>query len=317
MKTLSKIWLVLILTAFVASIASAQPKSEIVEDNETKINWAGADTLYTFQLDEQTNKWIYFQREVRRFDGGNLPVENFVQIWNKNSNKWINYLKVNYTYDSNGNEIEAITQQWEESFQNWVNAELKTTTYKGKKKEEILFQQWKKPTNEWFNVMKYLLKYNENGKENIITISLYNGITKAWDNYRRFVMEFDNYFSPPSTVVSESWKTDDWETIGKYNILYNGRGKKTSEVRLTWNKSSKSWLEGIKIEMDYDKKGNQVLYSESKYDISNKNWVYFNKFMASYNENGYMTEKTEYTWNRAIEQWEVKDKFKFTTEASI
>ena len=30
-----------------------------------------------------------------------------------------------------------------------------------------------------------------------------------------------------------------------------------------------------------------------------------------------MTEKTEYTWNRAIEQWEVKDKFKFTTEASI
>lgn len=317
MKTLSKIWLGLILSALIAITANAQPKSEIVDDKETKINWAGADTLYTFQFDEQLNKWIYFQREIRRFNGGDIPIENFVQTWNKETKKWTNYLRVNYTYDEHGNEVEAITQQWDPAFNNWLNAELKTTTYKGRKKEEILFQQWKKPTNEWFNVMKYLLKYNDKGKENSITISLFNGITNSWDNYRRFLMEFDNMYAPPSSIVSESWKNRSWETIGKYDLMYNGRGKKTSEIRFTWNQSNKKWLEGVKVEMEYDKKGNQISYEESKYDVKNYNWVKFNRSLSSFNESGYMTEKTEYIWNRTQNEWEIKAKFKFTTEAKI
>lgn len=317
MKTLSKIWLTMILSAFIAININAQPKSEIVEDNETKINWAGADTLYTFQFDEQLNKWIYYQREIRRFNEGDLPLENFVQVWNTKTNKWANYLKVNYAYDENGNEIEAITQQWDENFNNWLNASLKTTTYKGRKKEEILFQDWKKPANEWFNVMKYLLKYNDNGTESNITISLYNGITKSWDNHKRFLMEFDGYFAPPSTVISENWKSNNWETVGKYDLTYNGRNKKTSEIRYTYNQSNKRWLEGIKVEMEYDKKGNQISYQESKYDSKNKSWLYFNKSTSVYNEEGYMTEKTEYKWDRTSGQWELSDKFKFTTEATM
>lgn len=140
MKTLSKIWLTMILSAFIAININAQPKSEIVEDNETKINWAGADTLYTFQFDEQLNKWIYYQREIRRFNEGDLPLENFVQVWNTKTNKWANYLKVNYAYDENGNEIEAITQEWNENFNNWLNASLKTTTYKGRKRKKSYFR---------------------------------------------------------------------------------------------------------------------------------------------------------------------------------
>jgi len=317
MKAIHKIMIGLVLSAFIGLNANAQPKSEIPDDSKPKMNWSGADTLYTFQFDSQTNQWIYFQREVRRFDAQENPVENFVQLWNSTTRNWGNYLKINYSYDEKGNEIEQITQKWDQNFNGWVNAQLKTTTYKGNRREEVLFQEWKKPTNEWFNIMKYLISYNTNGDKNTVSISLYNGVTQNWDNYKRFNMEFDNLFAPPSTVIAETWAANNWRTEGKYNLEYNYRGDKTLETRYTWNSGKKTWLEGIQLQYIYDKKGNQTEYIERKYDYNNSDWKNFNRFTATYNELGYMIEKTEYKWNRGTSQWDVDGIYKFSTEKKI
>lgn len=315
MKAINKIMTGLAIIALTATSAFAQPKSEILEDNKTKINWQGADTLYTFQFNNKTNSWTYFQREIRNFDANQNPTENFVQVWTNNN--WQNYLKVNYSYNALGKEIEEITQQWDETSYNWVNALLRTTTYKGRNKEEVLFQQWKKPTDEWFNIMKYLIKYNTNGDKNAVIIKLYNGVTKNWDNHKQFRMEFSTPFAPPTEVISKSWSVDEWKTTGKYDILYNWRNQKTHETRYTWNSSKRAWIKGIRYEMIYDKSGNQVEYIEKKYDSSNKDWMNFNKFTATYNDKDYMTEKVEYQWNRSTSQWEVVGKYKFTTDIEI
>ncbi len=317
MKTISKLMIGLVLSAFMVINVNAQPKSEIPDDNKPKMNWSTADTLYTFQFNTESNSWIYFQREIRRFDDNQYPTENFVQIWQNQSQSWTNYLRINYTYDEKGKEIEEITQEWDTSINNWVNAQLRITSYKGRQKEEILFQQWKKPTNEWFNIMKYLIKYNTNGEENTVIISLYNGVTRNWDNHKRFLMEFDNPFTPPSIVIAESWVAKDWKTEGKYKIAYNWRGKKTKETRYTWNQGQNIWLEGIMLEMFYDKAGNQTEYVEKKFDFENNLWMNFNKHSALYNEDGYMNEKIEYTWNRSTNQWVEKGKYKFTTDTKI
>jgi hypothetical protein len=314
MKTINKIMIGLVLATLAIVNVNAQPKSEIPDDNKPKMNWSGADTLFTFQFNTETNSWLYFQREIRRFDNEN-PIENFVQIWE--NQKWINYLRVNYSYDENGNEIEEITQDWDSSTNTWVNAQLKTSSYKGRQKEEILFQQWKKPTNEWFNIMKYLIKYNLEGEKNEIAISLFNGVTKNWDNHKRFLMDFDLPYGPPTTVVAESWYSNSWKTDGKYEILYNWRGKKTNEVRYTWNQGKHIWMEGIMLEMAYDKSGNQTEYVEKKFDYANNNWMNFNKFSAAYNEEGNMIEKTEYKWDRITSQWNLSGQFKFTTDTKI
>jgi len=315
MKTINKLMIGIAISALTICSAFAQPKSEILEDNQTKINWQEADTLYTFQFNNTTGTWIYFQREIRNFDTKQNPTENFVQVW-ENQN-WENYLKINYSYNEKNDEIEEITQQWDETTLNWVNAQLRTTTYKGRNKEEVLFQQWKRPTGEWFNIMKYLIKYNNVGDKNAIVISLYNGVTKNWDNHKQFQMKFDNPYSPPSEVVSESWSNNEWKTTGKYGILYNWRGQKTNETRYTWDSSKKSWLEGLMYEMIYDRSGNQIEYIEKKYDNGNKNWMNFNKFNAIYNEKDYMIEKVEYEWNRISNQWEESGKFKFSTDTKI
>lgn len=317
MKTISKLMIGLVLSAFMVINANAQPKSEILDDNKPKMNWSGADTLYTFQFNSNTNSWEFFQREIRRFDEKQNPTENFVQIWHSQLQNWGNYLRINYTYDENGNEVEEITQEWDASSSNWVNAQLKTTSYNGKHREEVLFQQWKKPTSEWYNIMKYLIKYNDNGDKNAVVVKLYNGVTRNWDNHKRFLMEFDNPYGPPTKVVAESWSIDDWKTEGKYEIAYNWRGDKTLETRFTWNQVKKTWLEGIMLEMKYDKSGNQTEYIEKKYDYTNSKWVDFNKFSALYNDEGNMTEKTEYIWNRSTNQWDVKGQYKFTTDTTI
>jgi len=317
MKTKVKIIIGLLVSMFMVLNLNAQPKSEIPEDNKTKMNWANADTLYTFQLDEASNMWIYFQREIRRFNEKNIAVENFVQTYQLDSKSWVNYLKINYTYDERGHQIEEITQTWDKGFNNWVNAQLTTTVYKGNKKEEILFQEWKRPTNEWFNVMKYLIKYNDKGSENIVTVSLYNGITKEWDNYKRFVMEFETDFTPPTNVVAETYLSGNWKTDGKYSMDYNSRGDKVRETRYTWNQSTKYWLEALQMELVYDKKGNQIEYIEKKYDVTKNDWTSFNKFTATYNEQGNMIEKVEYTFDRTTNQWTVVTTFRFTTDNKI
>jgi hypothetical protein len=317
MKTIKKIMFGMVLSAFMVINVYAQPKSEIIDDNDTKINWAEADTLYTFQFDSESNSWVFFQREIRRFNEENIPTENFVQNWNIKKKAWYNYLKVNYTYDKYGNEIEEITQKWDIKFNNWVNANLKTITYNGRNREEILFQEWKKPTDEWYNVMKYLIKYNEKGEENSISISLFNGITQNWDNHKKFIMEFSSPFSPPTRVTSESWINANWEEEGLYEIQYNARGHKTMEIRYTWNQGLRKWIEGSKIEMAYDKKGNQLDYLEFKFDFQKSEWTKHSKNEAIYNESGYMTEKIEYVWNRNTNQWDVAGKFRFTTDAKI
>lgn len=316
MKTISKLMIGIVLSAFMVINANAQPKSEIPADSKPKMNWSGADTLYTFQFNSATNSWSYFQREIRRFDSKQNPTENFVQIWSKSNQNWNNYLRVNYTYDALGNEIEQITQEWESSTNNWVNAQLRSTSYKGKNKEEVLFQEWKKPSNEWFNMMKYLIQYNANGDKNSVVIKLYNGVTRNWDNHKKFAMEFATPYAPPSVIISETW-INEWKTEGKYAIKYNWRGDKIQETRYTWNQSKNVWLEGVMFEMFYDKKGNQTEYLEKKYDYNNKSWVNFNKFSAMYNETGNMTEKTEYRWNRDTKQWEIKGQYKFTTDTKI
>ena len=317
MKTISKLMIGIVLTAFMFLNTNAQPKSEIPDDRKPKMNWSNADTLYTFQFNTTSNTWDYFQREIRLFNENQIPVENFVQTWLSQSKNWVNYMRVNYTYDVKGNEIEEITQQWNPTTDSWVNAQLRITSYKGRDKEEILFQQWKKPANEWFNMMKYLIKYNNNGDKNAVIINLYNGVTKNWDNYKKFMMEFENPYSPPTTVVAETWSIDKWEKEGKYQILYNWRGDKSMETRYTWNQGQKNWLEGILMEMYYDKLGNQTEYIEKKYDYKNTMWMNFNKFSAIYNENGNMTEKIEYIWNRSTNQWDEQGKYKFSTETKI
>lgn len=315
MKTIVKLMAGIVLSALLVITANAQPKSEIPDDSKPKMNWSDADTLYTFQFSANTNSWTYYQREIRRFDNKHNPTENFVQIWQNNS--WSNYLRVNYTYDEKGNEIEEITQEWDSSTRNWVNAQLKSTSYKGRLKEEVLFQQWKKPAEEWFNVMKYLIKYNNNGDKNTVLISLYNGVTKNWDNHKRYAMEFENPYSPPSVVIASTWTNGSWNTEGKYEIAYNWRGDKTQEIRYTWNRGKNTWLEGILHEMIYDKSGNQTDFIEKKYDYSTSKWMNFNKISAQYNTDGYMTEKTEYVWNRTTQQWDVAGQYKFTTDIKI
>ena len=315
MKTIIKLMTGIMLSAMLVVTAAAQPKSEIPDDNKPKMNWSGADTLYTFQFNSNTNSWSYYQREVRRFDDKQNPTENFVQIWKNNI--WSNYLRVNYTYDEKGNEIEEITQEWDPSTNSWVNAQLRTTSYNGRHKEEVLFQQWKKPTNEWYNIMKYLIKYNDNGDKNAVVIKLYNGVTRNWDNHKRFLMEFDNPYGPPTKVIAETWSSEAWKTEGKYEIAYNWRGDKTQEIRYTWNQGKKSWLEGILLEMIYDKEGNQTEYVEKKFDYTSSTWMNFNKFSAQYNSEGYMIEKTEYQWNRGTSQWDIKGQYKFTTDTEI
>lgn len=317
MKTISKLMIGLVLSAFMVINANAQPKSEIPDDNKPKMNWSDADTLYTFQFNSTTNSWEFFQREIRRFDANQYPTENFVQIWQDKAKTWSNYLRVNYTYDDKGNEIEEITQEWDVSSMNWVNAQLRTTSYKGKNKEEVLFQQWKKPTNEWYNIMKYLIRYNDNGDKNTVLIMLYNGVSKNWDNHKKYLMEFESPYAPPSTVIAETWSNNEWKKEGKYDIAYNWRGDRTQETRFTWNQGQSAWLEGLMLEMFYDKKGNQTGYVEKKFDYSNKTWVNFNKFSALYNEEGYMIEKTEFIWNRSTSQWDIKGQYKFTTDLKI
>jgi len=102
MKTTMKIMIGIAISVLMVLGANAQPKSEIPDDNKTKMNWAGADTLYTFEFDAASNSWIYFQREVRRFNTKNDPIENFVQVYAKQTKSWENYLKVNYSYDEKG-----------------------------------------------------------------------------------------------------------------------------------------------------------------------------------------------------------------------
>ena len=317
MKTISKIMFGLVLSAFMTINIYAQPKSEIINDKDTRINWAEADTLYTLQFDSESNSWTFFQKEIRRFDDKKLPVENFVQNWSNKDQSWFNYLKVNYTYDEYEKEIEEIMQEWDTNFKNWVNANLKTITYNGRNREEVLFQEWKKPTDEWYNIMKYLIKYNEKGKENIISVSLYNGITQDWDNYKQFNMEFSSPFAPPTTVISETWLNSEWKKEGMYEIQYNVRGHKTLEIRYTWNQGLQKWIEGLKMEILYDKKGNTLEYQELKFDYKKDEWSKFSKYESIYNEDGYMTEKVEYLWNRITNQWDVVGKFKFTTNANI
>lgn len=319
MKTMMKIMMGLMVSVLMITTINAQPKSEIPTEKENKMNWADADTLYTFQYHEESDSWIYFEREIRRFNDNDQPTENFVQTYNLDNQSWTNSMRVNYTYDEKGNEIEAITQHWDKNYKDWVNARLKTVSYKGRKREEILFQEWKRPTEEWYNIMKYLITYNDKGKEYSVTINLFNGATRQWDNYKRFLMDFESPFAPPTSVIVENWNSGQgsWETEGKYMMRYNGRGMKTEEVRLTYNNSLRSFIEGMKFNMSYDKKGNMIEYVEKKYDITGKSWMNFSKYTASYNEQQYMTEKVEYSWDKSSNQWVETNKFRFSTDINI
>ncbi len=319
MKTMMKMTMGLIVSALMITSINAQPKSEIPTEKDNKMNWADADTLYTYQYHEASDSWVYFEREIRRFNDKDQPTENFVQSYNIENKSWTNNLRQNYTYDERGNEIEVITQRWDENFNDWVNARLKTLNYKGKKREEILFQEWKRPTNEWFNIMKYLITYNNKGEEYSVTVNLFNGATKQWDNYKRFLMDFENQFAPPTSVIVENWnsRNGNWETEGKYMMRYNGRGMKTEEIRLTYNNSLRTFIEGMKFNMSYDRKGNMTEYVEKKYDLAGKSWINSNKYTASYNEKQYMTEKTEYSWDKSNNEWVEVNKFKFSTEKEI
>lgn len=308
-------WLILGTSLF------AQEKQQFkFFDDDVQLNWEGADTLFTYEWNESLGKWVIYQRELRLFNEDNKPKQFFTQYYSSDKNAWINQSRTLFTYNERGKASEELVQRWDIYSDDWVNTRLKLISYNVfGKRNEVLFQEWDKPIKEWINTLRYLIVYAETGDQMEITINVYNGVTKNWDNYKLFELHYDMEFTPPSKVIVNNWDPakKDWILEGRYLYTHNFRSDKTSEIRSTYNQGRRMFVNGIKQEYKYDKKGNMIEFIDLRWDDMKREWSNYKKVESEYTEEGNLKKQSIYKWNGNTSVWDLKNKYLYSVEAPV
>ena len=272
------------------------------------------DTSYTYQWIEESETWEIYSRDLRFMDKDRLVVSVLKQRWYKDVGQWENYEQTLKNHDTQGNEIQSILQSWNRDAKDWLNVQLKTTTYDRRGNEaEILYQEWHRPTEEWFNTVVYLISYNRDFEKSEVTVRTYRGMENVWNNYLRFSFEYKRGYGHPDVVFVDTWNLpgNDWQTFGRYSLSYNNRGDITRETRATWSEAQNDWILGVRYLLSYAR-SMKTEDIEQRWDYSSKQWINALRKVFDYDEDGEIREEALYHWDKAYNQWELRQRFLYS-----
>lgn len=271
------------------------------------------DTTYTFQQDENKNKWFIYGRTLDYLNRKENSVLLLNQQWNSTDSNWVNKERTVKSYNKHDKEIQSLYQEWNTDFDDWIHVKMKTITYEGREKSEVLYQEWMKPAGEWINSMLYMLEYNRDGEKSDIIIKTYAPSNDTWVNAHRYDFEYQSGYGYPDVVYLEKWipSKKSWAKRGKYNLNHNIRGKKTFESRATWNDIKNEWINSIRYMMEYEKdKITEEI--EQRYNYKTKEWVNANRSLYEYNEAGELKTESRQKWDSTQDDWKTVNKFMYS-----
>jgi len=272
-----------------------------------RVGQENVDTTFSFEWNNDSNRWEVYGRDLLFYNQKYKLFTRIEQRWIEDQDIWRNAEREirEYGEGKRGKLHQRLHQFWNEEAQGWINLELKTYLYNAQgEKSEILYQQWRKSLGEWISTVRYFLEYSREGDNISILVRTYSSEQDKWLNYQRYLFEYDSNYSPPSEAVIESWnhETQSWRRSGKYSMTYNFRGKKTMEMRATWNDSQKEWIKGVRFLFTYDKKL-KTEELEQRWDFQNRQWQNAIRHTYTYNEDDKLKSENTYRWNNSQQEW--------------
>ena len=317
---MKKYWIILMFLTGILSTglwkpAEAQPQN-IKPDNliqESFKNYNYIDTSYMFKFNEQTEKWGLHGRTLKYLGSKENPLLELNQFYDSEGATWKNDLRTIKSYDERGQEIQTLKQNWNDNFKDWTHVTLKTITYEGRKKSEILYQEWMKPAGQWINSTLYLIDYNDEGNEDMVVIKTYSVSTKTWNAETRYSLDYPAGFGKPDVAYVEKWlpAQKSWKRTGRYLLKHDFRGNKIMESRSTWNDIHDKWVHGLKFLMEYDK---ELIKKEiqQRWNFKQEQWINAKRNLYDYSEEGELKVETEQTWDEMANDWKTTIKLMYS-----
>jgi len=244
--------------------------------------------------------------------------EKLEQDWNRSNNEWINANKYTYNYNTSGYTAEIIQLNWSGTEWKVIGKNLfKSYDLFGNLLENEHLA-WK--DSIWVNSVKYLLKYNSNGK-NVECLWLWwndnlwvnaqketysydsnQNLTTAlwetwkdnnlWVNERKYIKSYDSNNDTISTML-QFWEKDQWEDQWRGIYTYYSNPPAIEVLSEIWS-SFNQWEKRHKRINFYDL--NELIYESINYDWVDSMWVNNLKSDNLYDSKKNITEELVQCW---------------------
>jgi len=133
--------------------------------------------------------------------------------------------------------------------------------------------------------------------------------TNDWTLYYEEKYDFDDH---GSQILYEDYEGDTvyYRSAQKYKYLtIDENEERFCVLDADWRVSNGFFSPYYINENNYDKNGNQTLYSyNDSWSLETKNWTYGYKYVYAYNEDDYQTLYESYSWNAETGSWYETDK---------
>ena len=161
--------------------------------------------------------------------------------------------------------------EWDTTANNWIGKSKVETSYFASQKElSRIVYKWNKTNGQWSIGSKTDFSYNEDSLQTVVLSS-----------------EFDD----STQQLVNTWKED---------MTYNSDGNISSFKSYAWEEE---WQIQQSTEYVYDSKGNEILYTNSKWNNATQQMVYNTKQVSEYDENNERTFYANFYWDSASSQW--------------
>lgn len=263
----------------------------------------GYDSLrFIYGRDLTESKWVIDQREEFAYDkNGNKLKEIHYQI-NTSTGEWFGVYKYEDSYDSAGNETGSSSYHWDSIRNDWAGDSKYTAEFNSNKDQTMKCNfEWDTTANNWIGKSKVETSYFASQKELSRIVYKWNKTNGQWSIGSKTDFSY-NEDSLQTVVLSSEFDDSTQQLVNtwKEDMTYNSDGNISSFKSYAWEEE---WQIQQSTEYVYDSKGNEILYTNSKWNNATQQMVYNTKQVSEYDENNERTFYANFYWDSASSQW--------------
>lgn len=260
MKSLYRIYLLLLLTSLLAQQAIAQ-KNLIATYSETLLN----------------GKFTPYDSVIYSYNGGNIK-QSHSKYYDSKTNEWINYILTDYTYNANNNLSFQELKYWVAD--NWKPFYNYSYTYENGKLKTENELRWK--DNKWINYTKREDYYSTLNQADSTIRFKYDTLNNL-SNYTKSTFKYNADENIDEQV--DFWWSGAWYNTTRYVYTYNAQKQNTSYNIYTF---SQQWDLKSTVYLTYDNEGDIVSWEQK-----DANGTTTNKGVYIYDKNSLGIEAKE------------------------
>jgi len=263
----------------------------------------GYDSLrFIYGRDLTESKWVIDQREEFAYDKNGNKLKEIHYHINASTGEWYGVDKYEDSYDTAGNKTGSSSYRWDSIRKDWTGDSKYTAEFNSNKDQTMKCDfEWDTTANNWIGKSKVETSYFASQKELSRIVYKWNKTNSEWSIRSKTDFSY-NEDSLQTVALSSEFDDSAQQMVNarKEVMAYDSAGNISSFMGYAWEEE---WRIQQSTEYVYDSNGNEILYTNSRWNNATQQMVYSTKEVAEFDENNERTLAVNFYWDSDSSEW--------------